>query len=142
MSRLTPFLFPGFQPMDKEQAINRICELVLRDRIRLKKGELAQAYIDLADALHSLTRAATKQAEAACKNCASYRNRMRMLELRLRLVHRAHYDLQCKPDYGPQHFAEAIHDLIAPMWLDDPDGPTRYNDPDDPDFHFAFDQQT
>lgn len=61
--------------MNADQAIDRISELILRERIRLRKGELAQAYIDLSDAFRALVKARTDP--RPCAQCRTYRARDR-----------------------------------------------------------------
>ncbi len=59
-----------------DQAIARICELVLRERIRFPKGDLAAAYIDLGSALRDLI----EERRERCPTCARLEARIAELE--------------------------------------------------------------
>ena len=65
-----------------DQAISIICELVLRERIRFKRGDLAQAHIELGGALHDLV----ADRSSHCTRCEDNRTRIEALEACLVII--------------------------------------------------------
>ncbi len=59
-----------------DKAVAVICDLVLRERIRFKRGELAQAHIDLGSALRDLF----TERVGRCPHCKEYQRKIEGLQ--------------------------------------------------------------